>query len=99
MITNEPIGVLAGFRIKDNGMIANIKLNNSLRNDVLLNIFKLEDRIFFLQFKEIGISEMIKELKEKECHLTAKSLELTQKNIKKEIKSITKTMKNLSKLI
>jgi phospholipid N-methyltransferase len=97
--TNEVIENIAGFKISENGMIANIELNNDLRNKVLLNLFKLEDKIFFLEFKSIAISELIKELKERQCDLIVKSLELTQKKIKKEIKEINKTMKNLSKLI
>jgi len=95
----ETIGKIKSVKINKDGMIAKISLDDTLRNKVLLNLFNLEDKIFFLEFKSIGIAEMIKELKEKNCNLTANALEMTQKKIKKEIKEINKSMKNLSKLL
>jgi hypothetical protein len=101
MITKnmKPIGTIGKIKVTENGMIAKVSLDNTLRNKVLINIYTLEDKIFFIDFKRVGILEIIKELEQKNCPLTVEALKLTIKKMDKEIKQIQKTMNNLSKLL
>jgi hypothetical protein len=95
----KPIGTVGKIKVTENGMIANVSLDNTLRNKVLMNIYTLEDKIFFIDFKRVGILEIIKELEQRNCPLTVEALKLTIKKMDKEIKQIQKTMNNLSKLL
>ncbi len=95
----KPIGTVGKIKVAENGMITNVTLDNTLRNKVLMNIYTLEDKIFFIDFKRVGILEIIKELEQRNCPLTVKALKLTIKKMDKEIKQIQKTMNNLSKLL
>ena len=95
----KPIGTIGKIKVTENGMIAKVSLDNTLRNKVLINIYTLEDKIFFIDFKRVGILEIIKELEQKNCPLTVEALKLTIKKMDKEIKQIQKTMNNLSKLL
>ena len=95
----KPIGTVGKIKVTENGMIANVSLDNTLRNKVLMNIYTLEDKIFFIDFKRVGILEIIKELEQRNCPLTVEALKLTIKKMDKEIKQIQKTMNNLSKFL
>lgn len=95
----KPIGTVGKIKIGENGMIAKVNLDNTLRNKVLMNIYNLEDKIFFIDFKRVGILEIIKELEQRNCSLTVEALKLTIKKMDKEIKQIQKSIKNLSSLL
>lgn len=101
MITKnmKPIATVGKIKITEDGMIANLSLDNTLRNKVLMNIYTLEDKIFFIDFKRVGILEIIKELEQKNCPLIVQSLKLSIKKMDKEIKQIQKSINNLSKLL
>lgn len=101
MITKDmkPIGTVGKIKIAEDGLIAKVTIDNTLRNKVLINIYNLEDKIFFIDFKRIGILEIIKELEQRNCPLTVKSLKLTIKKMDKEIKEIQKSINNLSKFL
>lgn len=99
MITNEKIGEVASIKIKDNGMIANISLDNTRRNEIMFHLFAFEDRIFFLEFKVIGLSEMIKEIDEKNLPYLVKTLEISKKKMEKEIRGLKRTMNKIAKLL
>lgn len=95
----EPIGKISGFKIKDNGLIANVKINDTLKYKVIKNIYDLEDRILFIEFKRVAIVQLINEFEQINCPLTAQSLRLSLKKIDKEIKYIKKSIKNLSSIL
>ena len=95
----KPIGTVGKIKITENGMICNVNLDSTMKNTILVNIYTLEDKIFFIDFKRVGILEIIKELEQKNCPLTVKALKLTIKKMDKEIKQIQKTMNNLSKFL
>ena len=94
----KPIGTVGKIKITENGMIANVKLDNTFNNRVFMEVYKLEDRIIFLEFKYARLEEMRKELEDKNSIWLAKSFFILQKKIQKEIKSLQKTIKNYGKL-
>ena len=93
-----PIGTVGKIKITENGMIANVKLDNTFNNRVFMEVYRLEDRIIDLEFKYVRLEEMRKELEDKNFNWLAKSYMILQKKIQKEIRSIQKTIKNYGKL-
>lgn len=93
-----PIGIVGKIKITENGMIANVKLDNTFNNRVFMEVYRLEDRIIDLEFKYVRLEEMRKELEDKNFNWLAKSYMILQKKIQKEIRSIQKTIKNYGKL-
>jgi hypothetical protein len=91
-----PIGTVGKIKITEDGMIANVKINDTLRYKVIKNIYNLEDKIFFIEFKRIGLLEIIRELDKRNCSLTVEALKHTIKKMDKEIKEIRKSIKHLS---
>ena len=94
----EKIGTLGKIKITDDGMIANIKLDNTFNNKVFMEVYKLEDKIFDLEFKYMRLEEMRKECETNNLIWLANSFLITQKKIKKQIKSFQKTIKLYGKL-
>lgn len=95
----EKIGIIGSIKISENGMIANVKLDNTYRNNIIIEIYKIEDRILFLEFKYYRIGEMIKEIEDKNLIWLEKSYKLLQRKIDKEIRSLKRTIKNYGKLL
>lgn len=95
----EKIGTIGKIKITKNGMIANVKLDNTYRNKVLIEIYKLEDRILFLEFKYAGLEQLKEGLDDEKSAWLKKTFTMAQKKIQKEINSIKRTLKNISKLL
>lgn len=95
----EKIGTVGKIKITENGMIANIKLDNTYRNKVLIEIYKLEDRILILEFKYAGLEQLKAGLDDEKSAWLKKTFTMAQKKIQKEINSIKRTLKNISKLL
>ena len=95
----EPIATIAGIKITENGMIANVNLNNSRFNKIMVELYRLEDKVLMLEFKYTTIVQLIKDLTDYNCLETAKALTNSNKKLFKEIKGLKKTIKNLSKLL
>lgn len=93
-----PIATLDKIKIGKNGMIANIKLEDTYRNKLLLEFYRIEDRLMNLEFKYATNLITINEFKLIGNIETAKLLEAAQISINKEIISLRKTLKKLSKL-
>lgn len=92
------IGTIGSIKVTENGMIANINLDNTFRNKVIIEIYKLEDRISMLEFKYLGIEQMKKDLDADKNAWLIKAFSSLQKKIQKEIKSLQKTIRNYGKL-
>lgn len=95
----EKIGTIGKIKITNEGMIANVKLDNTYRNNVLIEIYKLEDRILFLEFKYAGLEQLKIGLDDEKSAWLKKTFIMAQKKIQKEINSIKRTLKNISKLL
>lgn len=95
----EKIGTVGKIRITEDGMIANVKLDNTFRNKILMQIYKLEDRILILEFKYVGLEQLKIGLDDENSEWLLKTFTRNQKKIQKEINSIKRTMKKLSKLL
>lgn len=93
-----PIGTVGKIKITEDGMIANVKLDNTLRNKVLIEIYKLEDKIIKLEFKYFGLEQLKKGLDDENSVWLKNTFSKTQKKIQKEINSIKRTIKNYGKL-
>ncbi len=93
-----PIATLGKIKVSENGIIANVKLDDTFRNKLLLEFFRIEDRLVNLEFKYATNIITIKEFKLIGNIETAKLLEAAQISINKEIISLRKTLKKLSKL-
>lgn len=91
----ETIGTVGKIKITDKGMIANVNLNNDYRNNLMLLLFKLEDKQFKLDFKYADIQRIREEIKQMGYTEIDLALFRVQKKILKEIKSIKKIMKKL----
>ena len=94
----EKIGTLGKIKITEDGMIANVNLDNTFNNKVFMEVYKLEDKIFDLEFKYMRLEEMKKECESNNLTWLANSFLITQKKIKKQIKSFEKTIKLYGKL-
>ena len=95
----KPIGKVTELQIKDDGMIAKVSFENTLRNEIMFNMFQLEDKIFFIEFKRIRILEMIKELEDKNSPMLIEALNFVINKMDKEIYDLRKSISNLSKII
>lgn len=95
----EKIGTVGKIRITEDGMIANVKLNNTFRNKILMQIYKLEDRILTLEFKYVGLEQLKIGLDDEKSEWLIKTFTRNQKKIQKEINSIKRTIKKLSKVL
>lgn len=95
----EKIGTIGKIKITKNGMIANVKLDNTYRNKVLIEIYKLEDRILFLEFKYAGLEQLKEGLDDEKSVWLKKTFTIAQNKIQKEINSIKRTLKNITKLL
>jgi hypothetical protein len=95
----EKIGTIGKIKITNEGMIANVKLDNTYRNKVLIEIYKLEDRILILEFKYAGLEQLKIGLDDEKSAWLKKTFTMAQKKIQKEINSIKRTLKNISKLL
>lgn len=93
-----PIGTVGKIRITKNGMIANINLDNTLRNKILIDIYKLEDRILMLEFKYVGLEQLKQGLDDEKSAWLKKTFTIAQNKIQKEINSIKRSIKNYGKL-
>lgn len=93
-----PIGTVGKIKITQDGMIANINLDNTLRNKILIDIYKLEDRILILEFKYVGLEQLKKGLDDEKLVWLKNTFSKNQKKIQKEINSIKRTIKNYGKL-
>lgn len=93
------IGKVTELQIKDNGLIAKVSLENTLKNEIMFNMFQLEDKIFFIEFKRIRILEMIKELEDKNSPMLIEALNFVINKMDKEIHDLRKSISNLSKII
>lgn len=92
-----PIGTVGKIKITEDGMIANVNLDNSKRSDLMLHLFKLEDRQFKLEFNYVDIQKIREEIKTLGYEQIDKDLLRVQKKIDKEVKFIKKLMKALTK--
>lgn len=95
----EKIGTVGKIKITENGMIANVSLDNTYRNKILIEIYKLEDRILILEFKYAGLEQLKIGLDDEKSAWLKKTFTMAQKKIQKEINSIKRTIKNISKLL
>ena len=94
----EKIGTLGKIKITEDGMIANVNLDNTFNNKVFMEVYKLEDKIFDLEFKYMRLEEMRREIKDKDLEWLDNCYVITQKKIKKQIRSLAKTIKLYGKL-
>ncbi len=95
----EKIGTIGKIKITEDGMIANVNLDNTYKNKVLIEIFKLEDRILMLEFKYVGLEQLKIGLDDEKSIWLKKTFTMAQKEIQKEINSIKRRIKNISKLL
>ena len=95
----EKIGTVGKIKITENGMIANVILDNTYRNKILIEIYKLEDRIIFLEFKYAGLEQLKNGLDDEKSLWLKKTFTIAQNKIQKEINSIRRTIKKISKLL
>lgn len=95
----EKIGTIGKVKITEDGMIANVNLDNTYRNKVLIEIYKLEDRILILEFKYVGLEQLKNGLDDEKSLWLKKTFTIAQNKIQKEINSIRRTIKKISKLL
>lgn len=94
----EKIGTLGKIKITEDGMIANVNLDNTFNIMVFMEVYKLEDKIFDLEFKYMRLEEMRREIKDKDLEWLDNCYISVQKKIKKQIRSLAKTIKLYGKL-
>ena len=92
-----PIGTVGKIKITENGMIANVNLDNSYRSDLMIKLYQLEERQYKLEFKKFDLQRIREEIKSMGYVGMEKILLKVEKQIDAEIKFIQRVMKKLSK--
>ena len=91
----EAIGTVGKITINNNGMIANVNLNDSNGSNLMFHLLKLEDRQFNLEFKIADIERIRQDIQKMGYKEMDLALLRAQKKIYKEVKVIKRFMKNL----
>lgn len=91
----EPIGTVGKIKITENGMIANVNLDNSSKSNFMIYLLKLEDRQFNLEFKYADIQKMRQDFNTMGYIEIDLALSRVQNKIQKEIKIIKRLIKIL----
>jgi hypothetical protein len=92
-----PIGTVGKIKITENGMIANVNLDNSYRSDLMIKLYQLEERQYKLEFKKFDLQRIREEIKSMGYAGMDKLLLKVEKQIDEEIKFLKRVMKKLSK--
>lgn len=95
----ESIGTLGKIKITENGMIANIVLDDTKRNIILHKYFILHSKLDMLNFEYIKFTILAKDNKKAGNLETAKMFENAKPPLKKEINKLNKKISILAKFL